>query len=204
MATMPSSRPPAVPIPPNGRAISSTMPQPSRTSRTTSARMIAMPRTRASRLAPGGGASSPMIRSSMSWRARGGDRTLEVGARGRRVVALGGPGAEDRLRGRLELLLALELLVATRLEGLHRGELAGLGDLDLALLGRHGAANLLHRPARPGRGLDSPAMASRAVSLLALAAVLVALCAPAAAPAQSGPSSPGLGAPEPEETAPAP
>jgi hypothetical protein len=44
-------------------------------------------------------------------------------------------------------------------------------------------------------------MASRAVSLLALAAVLVALCAPAAAYAQSAPS---LGAPEPEETAPAP
>ena len=47
-------------------------------------------------------------------------------------------------------------------------------------------------------------MASRAVSLLALAAVLVALCAPAAAHAQGGPSAPGLGAPEPEETAPAP
>jgi hypothetical protein len=47
-------------------------------------------------------------------------------------------------------------------------------------------------------------MALRAVSLLALAAVLMALAAPAGAPAQSGPSAPSLGAPEPEETAPAP
>jgi hypothetical protein len=50
-------------------------------------------------------------------------------------------------------------------------------------------------------------MAPRALSLLALAAVLAVLAAPAAALAQSGgagPSSPGLGAPEPEETAPAP
>ena len=133
---------------------------------------------------------------------RRGDRALEVGARGRRVVALGGPRAEDRLRGGPELLLALQLLVAARLERLHGGELAGLGDLDLALLGRHGAANLLHRPAGPGRGLHSPAMAPRAASLLALAALLAALAAPGrGARAEHAPS---LGAPEPEETTPAP
>ena len=47
-------------------------------------------------------------------------------------------------------------------------------------------------------------MAPRAVSLLVLAALLVALAAPAAAPAQTGRTTPSLGAPEPEETAPAP
>jgi hypothetical protein len=44
-------------------------------------------------------------------------------------------------------------------------------------------------------------MAARAVSLLALVAVLATLWAPTTALAQS---APGLGAPEPEETAPAP
>jgi hypothetical protein len=47
-------------------------------------------------------------------------------------------------------------------------------------------------------------MALRAAPLLVLLALLVALAAPVAAPAQSGPSAPSLGAPEPEETTPAP
>ena len=47
-------------------------------------------------------------------------------------------------------------------------------------------------------------MASRATLLLALVAVLVALTAPAGALAQSGPSAPSLGEPEPQETTPPP
>src|SRR4051794_28473282 len=70
-------------------------------------------------------------------RARGGDGALEVPACRLGVVALRGARAEDGQGGRLELLLALELLVGARLELLHRRQRAALLDLDLPLLG-HG------------------------------------------------------------------
>jgi hypothetical protein len=73
-------------------------------------------------------------------RARRGDRALEVRPRGLGVVALGGAGAQERERGGLVLLLVLELLVGPGLELLHGRERAALLDLDLSLLGRHGAA----------------------------------------------------------------
>jgi hypothetical protein len=47
-------------------------------------------------------------------------------------------------------------------------------------------------------------MASRATPLLALVAIVVALAVPSGALAQSGPSTPSLGAPEPQETTPPP
>ena len=75
-------------------------------------------------------------------RARGRDGAAEVVARGVGVVALGRPGAEDRERGGLELLLALELLVGAVLERLHGGEGALLLDADLTGLGRHGEGRI--------------------------------------------------------------
>ena len=106
-----------------------------------------------------------MRRSCMRSCGPGGrDRAAEVRARRVGVVALGGAGAEDRLRGRLELLLALELLVGALLELLHRGERGALLDLDLSRLGRHRAPERsARRPRRFGHGaiprLHSPGCA---------------------------------------------
>ena len=123
-------------------------------------------------------------------RAGRGDRLLEVGARGGRVVALRGSRPEDRLGGGPELLLAQQLLVATLLERLHGGELAGLGHPDLSLLGRHREASL---------GLARLPSVPRS-----LLAVLVALAALALPPRRSPRERPGVQArPRPEETTPA-
>ena len=75
-------------------------------------------------------------------RARGGDRALEVAARGLGVEALGRARAEDRQRGGLVLGLRLELLVRALLERLDRLEAAALLHADLALFGGHRPAIL--------------------------------------------------------------
>ena len=68
---------------------------------------------------------------------RGGDRALEVAARGVGVEALGGARAEDRQRGRLVFRLGLELLVGALLERLDGLERAALLHPNLALFGGH-------------------------------------------------------------------
>ena len=73
-------------------------------------------------------------------RARGGDRALEVAARGVGVEALGGARAEDRQRGGLVFGLGLELLVGALLERLDRLDAAALFDADLSLFGCHGGS----------------------------------------------------------------
>ena len=127
-------------------------------------------------------------------RARGRDRAAEVRARRVGVVALGGAGAEDRLRGRLELLLALELLVGALLELLHRGERGALLDLDLSRLGRHRAPERsARRPRRFGHGASAVTLARMRVHLGA-AMVVMALALAVAAPAGAQ-QAPTLGAP---------
>ena len=68
-------------------------------------------------------------------RPRGRQGALEVDPCSLRVVALGRPRAEDRLRGGAILGLRLEFLVGARLELLHRRQLALLFDPHRALLG---------------------------------------------------------------------
>ena len=70
-------------------------------------------------------------------RAGRGDRPLEVGPGGLGVIALGRAGAENGLRGGLELGLGLELLVAAALHLLHGGQLAALLDAHGSLLLGH-------------------------------------------------------------------
>src|SRR5262249_43143181 len=123
-----------------------------------------------------------------------GDRAAEVRACGLGVVALGGAGAEDRLRGGLELLLALELLVGACLELLHRGERGTLFDLDLSRLGRHRA------PERTAPRQQPFGLSARAVTLAGMRVhlgaffVTMALALSVAAPAGAQ-QAPTLGAP---------
>ena len=154
-----------------------------------------MPRARTARLAPCGGAISPIIRSRNSWRLEGGawpsfshgflevvraalgeghrrlhhlaqrrallgvaagQRLVEVGAGGLGVVALGGAGAQQRLRGHAVLGLALELLVGARLELLDGRQRAHLHllHLHLPLLGH--AASFADGPRPRIRACPTP------------------------------------------------
>src|SRR5581483_12041136 len=89
------------------------------------------------------------------------ERLVEVLPGGLRVVALGGPGAEDGAGGRAVLRLAEKLLVGPALELLDGGEAAHpLLHLDLALLG-HGPSvwqtgRLAGRRTRPSQSAATP------------------------------------------------
>jgi hypothetical protein len=74
----------------------------------------------------------PLLRSG------GGYGALKVASRRLGVVALGGPRAEDRQSGGLELGLGLQLLVGERLQAGHGLCRAALLDADLSLLGHGG------------------------------------------------------------------
>ena len=71
-------------------------------------------------------------------RASRGKGALEMRSCGLGVIPFRRPRTEDRLGGRLELRLRLELLVGATLHLLHRGELTALLDPHDPLLLRHG------------------------------------------------------------------
>ena len=129
-----------VPTPPKGSATSLARPKPTASSTSTAATRMAMPRTRVARLAPGGGAIRPMIRSRNSCRLEGGllaqllDGRLEV------VGAALGQGHRGLhhlpQRGALLGVAAGERLVEV-----------GPGGLGVVLLGRARAQQRLGRHA---------------------------------------------------------
>ncbi len=101
MRTAPSRIETPVEAPPNGSESSVTRPKPTTRSATTSSTIRAMPRTRASRPAPGAGASSPAKRSSSSWRFDGASwpsfSTAALRSSGRRSASASDASAMRRI-----------------------------------------------------------------------------------------------------------